>query len=154
MSRHSWKVRVSGLKLWIGLVMPKRHGSLKSSSTKVPNSLSQMMSTPAKLRSMYLALLAWCTLWWEGVENPLQPAELAHHLGVDEELKPRLKSTVATTASGEADEDHGDPEQPHAGDRVHQALAKGGGEVEPLRAVVHHVEAQPAHVVLAKWNSQ
>ncbi len=57
---------VSGLKLWMGLVMPKRHGSAGSSSTKVPNSLSQIMSTPAKLRSMYLALLAWCTLWWEG----------------------------------------------------------------------------------------
>ena len=46
-----------------------------------------MISTPAKLRSIYLGLLAWCTLWWEGIENPLQPAELAHHLGMDEELK-------------------------------------------------------------------
>ncbi|MNI92433.1 hypothetical protein D3C73_1502300 [compost metagenome] len=55
------------MKLWTGLVIPKRQGSVGSSSTKVPNSRSQMISTPAKLRSMYLALLAWCTLWWEGV---------------------------------------------------------------------------------------
>ncbi|MNG20555.1 hypothetical protein D3C84_1048190 [compost metagenome] len=55
------------MKLWMGLVMPKRQGSAGSSSTKVPNSLSQMISTPAKLRSIYLGLLAWCTLWWEGV---------------------------------------------------------------------------------------
>ncbi len=84
-----------------------------------------------------------------GVEDPLQPAKLAHHLGVDEELKTQAQEHGGHHGLGrETDEDHGDPEQPHAGDRVHQALAKGGGEVEPLRAVVHHVGGpQPAHMV-------
>ncbi len=75
-----------------------------------------------------------------GVEDPLQPAEFAHHLGVDEKLK-----TQAEQHGGhyrlrrEADDNHRDPEQPHAGDGIHQALAKGGREIEPLRTVVHHV---------------
>ncbi|MND95074.1 hypothetical protein D3C80_873160 [compost metagenome] len=87
-----------------------------------------------------------------GVEDPLQPAQLAHHLGVDEELKAQAQEHCGDHGlGGEADEDHGDPEQPHAGDGVHQALAKGGGEVEPLRAVVHHVGGpEPAHVVARK----
>ncbi len=84
-----------------------------------------------------------------GVEGPLQPAELAHHLGVDEELKAQAQEHGRDHRLGrEADEDHGDPEQPHTGDGVGQALAEGGGEVEPLRAVVHHVGGpQPANMV-------
>ena len=88
MSRHSWKVRVRGLKLWIGLVMPKRHGSAGFSSTKVPNSRSQMISTPAKF-AVYVLGIAGVVhpVVGGGVEDPLKPAELAHHLGVDEKLE-------------------------------------------------------------------
>ena len=84
-----------------------------------------------------------------GVEDPLQPAELAYHLGVDEELEAQAQQHGGDHRLGrEADDNHRDPEQPHAGDGIHQALAKSGGEVEPLRAVVHHVGGpQPAHMV-------
>ena len=54
-----------GLKLWIGPVMPKPRLAKvffhEGAKQPVPDD-----DTPAKLRSMYLALLAWCTLWWEG----------------------------------------------------------------------------------------
>ncbi len=84
------------------------------------------------------------------VEHLLDPAEFAHRLGVHEKLETQVdRHHRDDVRRRKPQPGQRQPEQPHARDRIGQALPERRGQVQPLRRVVHHVRGpHPADAVV------
>ncbi len=68
------------------------------------------------------------------VEHVLEPAELADRLRVHEKLEAEIdQHDRDNLLRRKAEHGERNPEQPHAGNRIHQALAERGRKIHPLR---------------------
>ncbi len=85
------------------------------------------------------------------VQHVFEPAELADRLRMHEKLKAEIDQHDGDNLlRRKAEYGERNPEHPHAGDRVHQALAEGGRKIHPLRRVMHHMRGpQPPDAVTA-----
>ncbi len=83
------------------------------------------------------------------VEHVFDPPQLPDCLGVHEELEAQVDRHHRDDVRGfESEPRERQPEQPHPGNRIGQALPERGGQVQPLRRVMGHMRRpQPTDAV-------